>query len=1196
MTDTSKNTPTKTFTFPSFIKAAIQGNRPVEATLSSLVDSNAESTSSFRYDSRGDPLKSSQQLNVDWSQFENHCFFMSAEALVNIAFDQIVNGFPFDGSKQESESFFDCLTGFEKWVFDQFPKYKGALLFSGTQVGEDIDGTLGTWIEIKDKQGALFPELAREASGLSVMNPLNKSFSLEAHVLIPSQSNDTQVICQKFNADSNDGFTLYVSASAASEPKTNVRFVITSGTNNIISVEGEVNKGVYNHIVATLDRSRPESTALLYNNFKQIGVSPGRFTIGSMAIDDSPLYIGSGSGWSEKGIAVTPTQTFSGSIDEFRFWHSLRTVKEQELYHQKSVTSTDDLVAYFRFNEPPPPLVSDENSGVNAIVLDSSGNSLHSLVVNFTGSLRKSVDDDPDTLMIYERDELSPVLFPAYESLIDLNIQLLESASLYDEANPNLITKLIPEAWLLGGSFYEGYNNQDGNAAEPYSGQGIPGQGELGQTHLILSFIYIYARFFDEIKVMIDQFSNLHHVSYEQFETTPNTFLYDLIRRWGIDMPPLFNESSIEQYVHAENIDDQVSVGDIPLRTVQDELMKRVLIHLPKIVRSKGTVYAIQTFLRSIGIDPENSVRIREFGGPTENNLEIARESKVEPSLMLKMNTGSLVVSPFLTGSRVEPGVPFISGMFVSASHFPPHGISNVPNDGLLTSGSWTYEAIYKWPPKRLLATEGGFETTQSLARIIVTGSNESEGGIVANLTAVSSSGGSRLNLHVRPGSAPESPYWQVSLPLGTTDAGIFNGDRWNVAFGHTNPSENDSLHTGSYFIKASSQNYGEITRIYLTSSNFHEFAYPTASSEYHALRSYANNVFSGSTYYSASLNASGAFLQVGQGTQVISGATYHETGSLYLNNTLWAPDEARAVAFVGLISNVRFWSKALTDDEFREHTRNYKSTGVEDPKVNYNFNKTSSGSFERLRLNSIWQQEERQPIATASNGFPTGTLFMWDHSQNNMHLTGTGFRLYENALIGELFDHSYFSPYFDEGVSNEKIRIRGANSLELVHRYPWTSFGPAYETPPAERPTDDVRFAIEFSLVDSLNQDIITIFSTLDELGNAIGGPELAFAPDYPELENLRDIYFNRIEEKIDFKAFFEFYRWFDTAIGTFIEQLIPRKTNFRGTNFVIESHMLERPKATYQFEEMYVQENDRSRFRDVLLVQQIVGTLRKF
>ena len=42
----------------------------------------------------GEGLKNTQQLLVDWSKYEEHVFFNSAEGKVNLAFDQIINGYP----------------------------------------------------------------------------------------------------------------------------------------------------------------------------------------------------------------------------------------------------------------------------------------------------------------------------------------------------------------------------------------------------------------------------------------------------------------------------------------------------------------------------------------------------------------------------------------------------------------------------------------------------------------------------------------------------------------------------------------------------------------------------------------------------------------------------------------------------------------------------------------------------------------------------------------------------------------------------------------------------------------------------------------------------------------------------------------------------------------------------------------------
>ena len=122
---------------PSFLKAALSDTRPVQMTFLDLVGTNIKSTGSFKYEPLDSPLKNTQQLNVDWSSFENHTFFSSAEVKINVAFDQIINGYPFDGTKRELEVFFEKIGGFEKWLFDQFPKFGGSLHFSGTQVGED---------------------------------------------------------------------------------------------------------------------------------------------------------------------------------------------------------------------------------------------------------------------------------------------------------------------------------------------------------------------------------------------------------------------------------------------------------------------------------------------------------------------------------------------------------------------------------------------------------------------------------------------------------------------------------------------------------------------------------------------------------------------------------------------------------------------------------------------------------------------------------------------------------------------------------------------------------------------------------------------------------------------------------------------------------------------------------------------------
>ena len=174
----------------------LNGNSSSPVFLGALSETNIRSTSSFRYDNPGTGIKSTQELPLDWSQFENHTFFNSAEAKVNVAFDKIINSYPFDGTGKEVEAFEDNLTGYEKYVLEQWPKNTGYLLFSGTQPAEtSLDK--GTYIKVIDIAGALFPEFSSRIDGEAVLDPESKSFFFEATVFLPKQENENQIIFQK---------------------------------------------------------------------------------------------------------------------------------------------------------------------------------------------------------------------------------------------------------------------------------------------------------------------------------------------------------------------------------------------------------------------------------------------------------------------------------------------------------------------------------------------------------------------------------------------------------------------------------------------------------------------------------------------------------------------------------------------------------------------------------------------------------------------------------------------------------------------------------------------------------------------------------------------------------------------------------------------------------------------------------------
>ena len=1129
---------------PVYVSALMQDAKPVQANAEQIVAQNGgvdfidKYDETFKYDPINYPIKSTQQLNIDWTKFENHTFFASAEVKVNEAFDLLINKFPFDGSKTDVQKFLDKLTGFEKYVYDQFPSWSGALQFSSS------------WISVKDSAGYLYPEISKNSSGHTIINPPTGSFSIESLIYLPKISNDTQVVYQKSSTPSN-GFTFYLQPGMSADYVT-ASFSVTSGSVRT-STDMTLIKGKYNHIclIFNAEDNEPDAFLQAYVNEKLISVS-NIVNINNFDIDESNFLIGSGSSFYHESNLVTPTETFRGSLDELRVFHSVRSLEKQKLFAARGLYSTPDLKLYYRFNEPPP-LLSEylESESINSIVLDSSGNSLHANISNFTGSLRINAEEDSANPVKNEKKEFNITLFPAYEKVKILNSNLLTSASLYDIENPNFIVKLIPKHYLLEGAADSGFIKENGNIGQAYGGSGIPGQGEMGSTHLVLTLLYTWAKFFDDIKLFVQSFGTLRTIDYDNIDTAPDNFLNDIIRSYGFYLPSFFNHESLDKYLDDSDGPEDSYTSGISFKSVHTQILRRIIININDVVRSKGTQHSIRSFLRSVGIDPDNSLRIREYGGPTVKMLGASRNKKLESIPVIDFVSASLLASAPLFSPRIEPGFPLPKGYFIydeaggaapTGTNKFPIGTSNV-SDGLLTSGSWAIECMYKIPPYKSLLIA---DNDQSLLRLITTGSNLNMPNLLTNVVATQKLGTDSAT--VKAFFRPEVNGELLTLSVDLPGSGIFDGERWNVSIGRKRADEiGATCLSSSYFLRVGKSNFGEIEEIYTQESYFYDSTY---------------NLFEKLT---SEENSLGVIICIGDGQDIPE-----NSGWQHLNGSDVAPEQSRTTSFYGWVSHLRFWSKFINNDEWTEHLRNYKSLGVENPHINYNFVSMQTGSFGKIRLDSLSKQPTR--IADIS-----GSIIFVDHSGNNNIMSGTLFGSGSSAIIlGDVESHSFLSPDFDESSTSDKIRIRGLLDKENFVDNPWAITAPVYSSNEyfiKEEPQDDLRLSIEFSLTDALDRDIITMFSSLETMGDAIGRPELMFSPDYPDLQNLRDVYFNRLTEKLDFNRFFEFYRWFDNSISTFIEQLVPGKTRYKGTNFVVESHMLERHKMQSHHYNNYIE-----------------------
>lgn len=1140
----------------------------VGVTAASLSGSSQSPTGSFRFDPPGTPIKSTQQIPIDWSKFENHTFFNSAEAKVNTAFDLIINKYPFDGERAEVLEYLDSLTGFERYILDIFPKFLGHIHFSGSTSPQG-----GTHIVINDSEGSLSPSLSRAASGKRVLDQGAGPISFEFFLRVPEGvSQGNQVVIQRL-LGVDQGITVALSASLSSEVSGSLLMLVSSGSSHL-SASMPVAKGQFQHICATYDARPTFNKIQLFRNAK-LSSESNQLEMGDLGYGPSPITIGSGTNHTVGNFGgVTPglffTETLSGSIDELRIYHRALSPISQLASIDRPVYPSDDLRLYFRFNEP-----TGSYPG-NSSIIDSSGRGLHSVLVNSWPGARVN-----ETALANELPSESPVLFPSHPNVISLNENLLEAAGQYDINNPNMITKLIPHHYLKEASAFEGFgqNNELGDIDSPYgTRQDFPGGGSLGSAQIIASLLFIWAKQFDELKMHLDQFGHLNKVDPVEPGTVASTFLPYLAEEYGISLPNMFPNASYGQFYNGVKLTTNPAISENGLQYVQNQIWRRVLSDLVEIFRSKGTLHSIKSLIRDMGINPDSNFRFREFGGSRSGRLSDQRVKK-SSTLRLLDFSGSFGITSLPLGPQGIPSdLPHFSspGLFDTAPRIEPgypQPSGQPSQDGVLLSGSWTFESTY-----RMTAPRGFIHpTTSSLMRLSTSGTVglNIQDSTFLNLIAFS---GSMLNSTTSSLSLLFRDTWsQTDAPtfiLPLTGVNIFDGGHWHVSFGRQRYDSFDSAVSSSWFLRAGKQEDGRLTSYFTTSALFDDSVPPSYSS--------TSILTTTGSVPGASLNVSGAVIHIGS-QSIPSGP------SLYgLSHSSVSIPYSRESFFGGKMMNLRFWTKALTELEDREHIQNPLSLGVDDAKTNFNFNTSVSGTWERLRL-------DLDLVQTESKSDGAGNIILVDMSQNNRDCLVTGLEPAINVLKPEPYTYSIINPNFDHASDSNRVRVRSWSRQESVDLY-GGALGPLHEIPEDETPIDDTRFSMEVSAIQALNEDILRIFSSLDAFDNYIGRPELQFSEDYPDLASLRDIYFNRLTDKINFKTFFEFFKWFDFNITHLIEMLIPRKTKFLGVNFVLEPHMLERPKVRYNTFDMYLGPNDRNRDLSQILVQQLVAELRRY
>ncbi len=532
-------------------------------------------------------------------------------------------------------------------------------------------------------------------------------------------------------------------------------------------------------------------------------------------------------------------------------------------------------------------------------------------------------------------------------------------------------------------------------------------------------------------------------------------------------------------------------------------------------------------------------------------------------SITITQKTGGLSGNTIVTsncnfysiGGAAAPGDGVFSGGtgFVEKLSYPIHGLSSNPADGLFTTSSFTFEGQYRFD------LQDQHSITQSLARLHITGTQYSSQNESAVANLIYNSGSKELTLFFIDSPTPTlaAPFGSNELKLSNVD--MFDSDIWNVSFGINSGDKTGNPATGSYFLRAAKSHAGKIEKIYTTSS-FYKRILSSSS---------PTSVFSNIS----EMNTSGTFVTIG--SQSLGGGS-HRT---FINDINLDPFY-KTTNFTGQIGSLRFWSKELSESEWKSHTRDLSSYGTTNPAESYLFEKTVSGSFEKLRLFTSVKQN-----TSASDAL--GKFRYFDFSHDNKHFVGTGFEPSKIVVKPTHVIFNSLTPYFDLSIADKKTRVRSMADNSRRDENPYALTTPIYEVFPGEKTIDDPRFAIEMSVMRGLNENILQIFSDYEFFNDNMGSTNLLFADRYPGLTQVRKLYFENVLDSLDLGRYRELFKWIDSSFTDLIGNLLPHTTKFMGINFIYENHVLERNRFKYLFDEIYLKSKPITSDRNLLLSQ---------
>ena len=1050
--------------------------------LESLSGDNARNDFSVDYLKQKIAETQDVELKIDYSDFSNHVFFSNAEEILRTGLDKIMTEYPLTASVSEFNHFWSGLSGYEKFLFNEWDVTQKATKWNrdgyavasaGNPNSKFLDPLSGPWtVEfwMKDVE-CIYPQHVDARGG----------FTSGSAPIIYKGPRD--------RAAEPNGWGVFMSSSAqAGDYNTHrdIEIEMDDGRRGfrtkVADIPSNVEKWV--HLAITFDgddtfksyvtgvHHTTTTTGALYNK-------------GTSISSKNHLTFMSGGIVSEHSMFIPQ---LSGALDEIRIWNEERSHKDIiSNYDQQIMANSESLVGYWRFNHRFP--TPGHSTSSRDFSYDNSGHGNWARNIDYTEVDGPSFVDS--TLLKYGIDRLKYYdLQVVSGSGVNRNTQFVAdqhySASSYDDNNRAQILNLVPNYVL----------EQD---LDPYAG----GNGFMHK------FLQVMAREFDVYKMFIDHLPYLLTSKHSDYNKTPDALLPLIGDMFGFPL-----ESSYENFVSDDWISGVRQTGSYDtvvkdLQSLNNVFWQRMLTNLPYLAKHKGTKESLEAIFRIYGVPPD-IFKIKEYvGAPAKiphgiSDLRTKREKALDFSF-----TGS-------EGYDSHPVVSFASSSNLSTLYLEEFSVES-------------RFRLHERPTSTNFHTIWHMSGAAHTSPYDIADANMGVGhfSLVLDTTNIST-GTASLVLRAK----GEGLINGEVIPKGTDIKG-----EWIIAGSEIAPFSSSCAYQTAVVMKNTGEYYGDNE-----SKKFNGTLYwkrvDTDCLEDNVV------VQSGSRAFSTPSGSYEMAINIGESTST----SLPNDG--WFNGQIWNIGSGSMLTgsgnslgkyiddnFSGSISQFRFWSKELSDEEIERHTLNFSSIA------------TTGG------LDSFIHCTANVPLDDNSDADVNGELTVVDLSGNSVTGTGTGFMSSSNPFNAFDVDVVSLWPYFDD-------YDVGLESLRTYHTDRWD-----------RDPTQPNEFAVslEGNLIEEVSRDQVDLIFTHKTVDNAIANfpGKAKKKPDYPIYDAIRREYYQKRwkqDSSLLINEFNKTLEYIALNLHKVFENFIPARAQYLGTFFVIEPHFLERQRHSEQ------------------------------